>query len=439
MKYTLVPLFALCFLTLKASANICGTDYQNFNPTTSGLDFVTVQSTETLKPCIINMGLFLNFSRDSLTYSQVLNNNYPAGQKRKDKTLAADLSAGVGITENWDFGINMPILLNQTVASDHYVSSFDDQGIMEIKANTKYRFWGGESSGLAAVLSMNKNLVEDNPFTGTGGGPTWNFELSADTTFATKWAGAVNLGYRLRDPGEQIVGVPFVPLEDQYIYSLAGSYLFSEIDTKLILELYGSRAVRHVAFDSDRNLNALEALIGIKHDYSESIALHFGGTHQIGESLGGAEWRVYAGLNWAIGPYCKTKNDVLVSSITNQAPNMPKMEEFTLDVELLFGINLDIVDPESFDKLDSLFKEMFARKYDRMVIEGHTDSIGDPDYNMSLSQRRALYVRQEIIARFKIPSDKIAIAGYGQTQPIADNGNYQGRKKNRRVMIKVWR
>ena len=198
MKYTLVPLFALCFLTLKASANICGTDYQNFNPTTSGLDFVTVQSTETLKPCIINMGLFLNFSRDSLTYSQVLNNNYPAGQKRKDKTLAADLSAGVGITENWDFGINMPILLNQTVASDHYVSSFDDQGIMEIKANTKYRFWGGESSGLAAVLSMNKNLVEDNPFTGTGGGPTWNFELSADTTFATKWAGAVNLGYRLR-------------------------------------------------------------------------------------------------------------------------------------------------------------------------------------------------------------------------------------------------
>ena len=40
-----------------ASANVIGNDTQNFNPTTNGLDFVTVQSSETLDPGIINFGL----------------------------------------------------------------------------------------------------------------------------------------------------------------------------------------------------------------------------------------------------------------------------------------------------------------------------------------------------------------------------------------------
>lgn len=96
MKNILMVL-ALWLVTPAAQANVCGTDYQNFNPTTGGLDFVTVQSSETLSPCVINMGMFLNYAANSLTYSKTLNTGYYAGQKRKDRTLAADLSAGMGL------------------------------------------------------------------------------------------------------------------------------------------------------------------------------------------------------------------------------------------------------------------------------------------------------------------------------------------------------
>jgi hypothetical protein len=68
-----------------SKANVCGTDYQTFNPTTSGLDFVTVHSSETLQPCYINFGSFLNYSVNTLTYTRSYTdgsgNQYRSGQK----------------------------------------------------------------------------------------------------------------------------------------------------------------------------------------------------------------------------------------------------------------------------------------------------------------------------------------------------------------------
>jgi OOP family OmpA-OmpF porin len=48
-------------------------------------------------------------------------------------------------------------------------------------------------------------------------------------------------------------------------------------------------------------------------------------------------------------------------------------------------------------------------------------------------------VRQAVIARFGLPADKVRAIGFGETMPIADNGNYQGRRLNRRVVIKVYK
>jgi outer membrane protein OmpA-like peptidoglycan-associated protein len=439
MKHILGTLALTLVLSQTANANVCGTDYQNFNPTTGGLDFVTVHSSETLRPCIINMGFFLNYAADSLTYSNVLNATYPAGQRRSDRTLSADFSLGYGLNERWDVGINVPALIKQTVSDNHYVASFDSGGIMEIKANTKYRFTGDASGGVAGIFSINQNLVEDNPFSGKNPGPTLNLEVAADTTLANKWAMGVNVGYRKRNPGTAIAGVPFIPLEDQYIYSIAGSYHFASIDTKLILELYGSKAVKKAALDSDRNLDALEALVGVKHDYTESVALHFGGTHQIDKSLGGSDWRVYAGVNWAMGPICKSPIVATTAPVEVPGKKSSVMEELTLDVEFLFKTNSDSIDPEFFISQDGIFSEFFGRKFQRIVVEGHTDSMGEEEYNQQLSQRRAMFVRQEIIKRYELPKDKIAIVGFGETQPIADNSNFQGRRQNRRVVIKVWR
>lgn len=71
-----------------------------------------------------------------------------------------------------------------------------------------------------------------------------------------------------------------------------------------------------------------------------------------------------------------------------------------------------------------------------IVVEGHTDSTGEADYNLDLSQRRA-----EAVARFLVEqgleAGRIAAHGYGEQHPVAGNDTAAGREQNRRVDIVV--
>lgn len=415
-----------------ARANICGSDFQNFNPTSGGLDFVTVHSSETLKPCLINMGLFVNYAVNTLSFSQ----NYPGsttslGEKADDRITAGDLSAGYGLTQNWDFGIALPFIIRQDINDPSGGTYYNKRGLNEIKANTKYRFLGNDSGGLAGVLSINQNLIKNNPFAGEGAGPTTNFELVADTSLGP-FALAANIGYRWRQKGDPIPNQPFKPLSDQYIYSVAGSYLIPRSDTKLIVEVFGSRAAGHVDYDTNRSLNALEWLAGIKHDFSHALAFHVGGGTEIGNALASPEWRVYTGLNWAIGPVCDDNKEV-------QRIARPDHDLYTFSAEVLFDHDSDVVKEAYAGQIDRLMVELLKSGFSRIEVVGHTDSVGAAAYNLDLSQRRAKSVRAYIAAKHKVSLDKLTTDGMGESQPIADNGNFQGRKKNRRVEFKVWK
>lgn len=70
----------------------------------------------------------------------------------------------------------------------------------------------------------------------------------------------------------------------------------------------------------------------------------------------------------------------------------------------------------------------------RVEVGGHTDSQGDSDFNMDLSQKRADAVVDALKKR-GIPADAITAAGYGDTEPLADNDTEEGRAANRRVTL----
>lgn len=72
----------------------------------------------------------------------------------------------------------------------------------------------------------------------------------------------------------------------------------------------------------------------------------------------------------------------------------------------------------------------------KIVVEGHTDSQGQPAYNQELSQRRAQVVRDYLVTR-GIASDRIVAQGFGPTRSVADNKSPEGRANNRRVEIVV--
>lgn len=72
----------------------------------------------------------------------------------------------------------------------------------------------------------------------------------------------------------------------------------------------------------------------------------------------------------------------------------------------------------------------------KLVISGHTDSVGKPDYNQKLSERRAMAVMKYFASK-GIPAAKMKAMGYGQKMPIADNKTDAGRALNRRVELDV--
>lgn len=73
----------------------------------------------------------------------------------------------------------------------------------------------------------------------------------------------------------------------------------------------------------------------------------------------------------------------------------------------------------------------------KLIIEGHTDSVGGDEYNQKLSEARAEAVKEFLVTDEKLVNVKIETKGYGKTRPIAPNTTDEGREKNRRVEIIV--
>lgn len=69
-------------------------------------------------------------------------------------------------------------------------------------------------------------------------------------------------------------------------------------------------------------------------------------------------------------------------------------------------------------------------------VDGHTDSTGSDQYNLTLSQQRANSVGQFLVSQGVIPG-RLIIVGHGESRPIADNATPDGRQLNRRVEIQI--
>ncbi len=70
------------------------------------------------------------------------------------------------------------------------------------------------------------------------------------------------------------------------------------------------------------------------------------------------------------------------------------------------------------------------------VIEGHTDSVGDPSYNRIVAENRAAAVRAFLLAQ-GVPPARLTLMAFGSSKPIESNSTPEGRGKNRRVVVRL--
>ena len=104
----------------------------------------------------------------------------------------------------------------------------------------------------------------------------------------------------------------------------------------------------------------------------------------------------------------------------------------------LEGVNFhsgsDKLTDDSLGILNGVAASLAEHKEIRLEVAGHTDSSGNDELNLDLSQRRAETVRAYLISK-GVSADALKAKGYGENKPVADNGTAAGRATNRRVEL----
>jgi len=104
--------------------------------------------------------------------------------------------------------------------------------------------------------------------------------------------------------------------------------------------------------------------------------------------------------------------------------------------DILFDYNSSALRPESRTLLDQLGSNFRQYPDNRIVVEGHTDSVGSDAFNQKLSEQRAANVADYLIDR-GVTASNVIVYGYGEARPKATNDTAEGRQLNRRVEIHI--
>ena len=77
------------------------------------------------------------------------------------------------------------------------------------------------------------------------------------------------------------------------------------------------------------------------------------------------------------------------------------------------------------------------REDSEFLLEGHTDLIGDPEYNQALSLNRATAIRNWLLDALRLDSERIKVIGHGKTKPLVTSGTAEEQAVNRRVEVTI--
>jgi OOP family OmpA-OmpF porin len=102
---------------------------------------------------------------------------------------------------------------------------------------------------------------------------------------------------------------------------------------------------------------------------------------------------------------------------------------------ILFDTGSDRLRPESTPTLAEIGDMLKAHPDLKLAIEGHTDNVGQPAANKTLSEKRAAAVKQYLVSTLGIDASRLTTAGYGDTKPVGPNTTPEGRQNNRRVEL----
>jgi peptidoglycan-associated lipoprotein len=108
-----------------------------------------------------------------------------------------------------------------------------------------------------------------------------------------------------------------------------------------------------------------------------------------------------------------------------------------------FGFNSAVLPPQARKEIDGFLSDLkgdlAGGENAVFLVAGHTDNAGSEDYNYELGKRRADVVSRYLVTQKKMDPLRVVTVSYGENSPVAENNNRDGRAKNRRVEILIYR
>jgi len=196
------------------------------------------------------------------------------------------------------------------------------------------------------------------------------------------------------------------------------------------------------------------SVIQIMRNYANAVK-SMGGTVIYEGAPQDAECADYNGLNMIVGKVVKNGNEmwvevaslggddyyltIVLKELMKQDVTASSMfEALNRDGHIALYINFDfgksIIRDESKPVIEQIVQMMKSNPELKVGVEGHTDNVGSPASNKTLSEARAKSVVASIVSQ-GISADRLSPAGFGQDKPIADNNTEEGRARNRRVEL----
>ncbi len=103
---------------------------------------------------------------------------------------------------------------------------------------------------------------------------------------------------------------------------------------------------------------------------------------------------------------------------------------------LTFQTNSSDIQGSFYSVLNSVSQVLKEFNNSNVDVTGHTDSVGDDNYNQQLSERRAWSVANYLTAQ-GLDASRLHVVGYGERYPVTSNDTEQGKQMNRRVEVQI--
>lgn len=255
----------------------------------------------------------------------------------------------------------------------------------------------------------------------------------------------VNLGYPINDQKDQLA--LFITAQKDYAYYTENSYQDGKADSSFLyrfnfpeeIDLGGKIIVSEGRVLDRKTGEPIDARLSLVNLANDSTMYEFLSDGKTGEFLMLYPDKSLTGLYVEKKGFIPKIYNVDRDSLKNRSNIQIELDPIERGKNFVFEnvyFDTDKADLKeaSISSLNRLFNFLKQHPQVNIQVEGHTDSVGIPAYNLALSMRRAESVKEFLVA-LGIPSERMETLGKGDAEPLKPNDSEENRSFNRRIEV----